>query len=282
MVNLFPNELIEHILDDLYFDKSTLLNCALVERAWSCSSQRRIFREIFLTTRGDHSNIGQLNASFNTSPHLASYVQSLGLLTLRSIPETLDTLLVAIIQRVSGVKRLSLCDVDWTGLSPLLRESLTDMFRAPSLIHLSLPVFDISSFTELTSLLSQMTQLKSLHVDPFCGNWDAMGFVPDLLAQSKGTGTSLPRSTLQHLGLGSLTRGREMAQWFQHESCPHQVENISSLEIYSNIYSETLQYFGANLRELKLMRLDEGACASNCSIDASTLLTTCQNPLMII
>lgn len=41
------NELVASILDHLYFDKDTLLNCALVSKAW-VPSQLRIFRRIVI------------------------------------------------------------------------------------------------------------------------------------------------------------------------------------------------------------------------------------------
>ncbi|KAE9402299.1 hypothetical protein BT96DRAFT_991276 [Gymnopus androsaceus JB14] len=84
MVEPLPNELIECILENLYFDKQTLKNCALVGKAWVRASQRGIFEQISfdefylrdcLQTRSE-----RLIAIFGVKPHLARDVRFLELL----------------------------------------------------------------------------------------------------------------------------------------------------------------------------------------------------------
>ncbi|KAE9398038.1 hypothetical protein BT96DRAFT_43959 [Gymnopus androsaceus JB14] len=92
VVPRLPNELVECILDNLYFDKDTLLSCALVASAWVTPSQRGIFRLITLKLpdskyRNSFSVLfgaylqtsGLLIALFNEKPYLASYVRALEL-----------------------------------------------------------------------------------------------------------------------------------------------------------------------------------------------------------
>ena len=157
---MIPNELVDCILEKLYFDTQTLLNCALVGRAWVYSSQCGIFRHIILEYPGfrlDNFYLDpceRLVATFNANPRLALYVRSLQLLKFDGDDEAFYTAAANVIRRLSNVNRLSLLFVDWQALPSLLKTALTEMFRAPSLTQVSLAMFTIRSFAELGSLLS--------------------------------------------------------------------------------------------------------------------------------
>lgn len=153
MSETLPNELVDCILENLYFDTETLLNCALVGRAWVSPAQRGIFRQVVL-----HDNTSYLKATlrldalFDAKPHLAAYVQLLELRWFMPLyrhhqqqPSDLHIANANIVQRLSNVKKLLFFRVDWTILFPVLKEALAKICMAPSvtqvsLIHLKIPI----------------------------------------------------------------------------------------------------------------------------------------------
>ncbi|KAE9392882.1 hypothetical protein BT96DRAFT_924449 [Gymnopus androsaceus JB14] len=255
MVKPIPNELVESILDHLHSDKGTLLNCALVGRAWVHSSQQGIFREIVLDLPLPHISITDyttqienflkttewLISSFDTSPRLASYVRSLLLVKFRKFPEAAVSYQEAVYTATANiVRRLSNVGVDkvlllvqWNDLSHSLKTALTDMLRAPqaSVTQLSLVQFVISTFAEVAALLSHMPHLKMLRIGLFCANWD----VPNSSLESAMTGTvgCPPRSIqLEKLQFDSEQELTSFASWFQQDCCPFSVQNLQELELF--------------------------------------------------
>ncbi|KAE9382908.1 hypothetical protein BT96DRAFT_1009886 [Gymnopus androsaceus JB14] len=125
-----PNELIQYILEHLYSDTPTLLNCALVARAWATPSQRGIFREVILqlpyassrkkTYRLFARSLSKTNKML-VNPRLASYVQLLKLYNFYGylVEEATVTFLHAaaalIIQRLSKarVNKVHISGVAW-------------------------------------------------------------------------------------------------------------------------------------------------------------------------
>ncbi|KAE9385650.1 hypothetical protein BT96DRAFT_1026527 [Gymnopus androsaceus JB14] len=159
-----PNELIQCILDHLYYDTPTLLNCALVARAWAVPAQRGIFQEIVLefphvgvyessrSMRTRHTlltrSFRKINATLANS-RLASYVQSLKLYNFvdysgGKVVGSLHAAAAQIVQCLSKVNKVQL--------------------SAPSLTQIYLSNFFVSTFAELASLLGHATHLKVLHV----------------------------------------------------------------------------------------------------------------------
>ncbi|KAE9397850.1 hypothetical protein BT96DRAFT_995409 [Gymnopus androsaceus JB14] len=258
MVEPLPNELIEDILDNLYFDKATLLNCALVGRAWVRPSQRGIFREIilewpakqeyFATLIGAYVKAtARLDSLFAEKPYLASYVRSLELrrfIYFATDTSDLHTATVDVVRRLSNVNNLSFVHVRWECLSSLLQAALAEICKTPSVTRFSTFDFYIPRFAELASLLSHMGSLRvldaggAIYYDPYP--------LPNILST---LGIHPPRSIqLDELG---LSNGRRFIDWFQQDSCPFGIRNLKSFEIPSRAM-DTLQYFGTSITELTL------------------------------
>ncbi|KAE9404593.1 hypothetical protein BT96DRAFT_1016183 [Gymnopus androsaceus JB14] len=254
------NELVDHILDNLYFDRDTLLDCALVGRAWVCSSQRGIFREIILRLPAYHPShlaifvevylktTTHLDTLFAEKPYIASYVRSLELRTPReyssALPEVVYSATTSLVRRLSSLNSLSFVCVNWRGLPPLLQAALTEICEAPSITRLS--AIDFYPFPELAPLLSHMKNLKMLDVTR--NDW--LG--PILLPEFGEEGSHPPRRIqLDELQL-RLNNVRSFIHWSQQDSCPLGIHNLKSLEIISGVDVVAFRYFGTDLRELTL------------------------------
>ncbi|KAE9397852.1 hypothetical protein BT96DRAFT_1020512 [Gymnopus androsaceus JB14] len=262
-----PNELVDCILENLYFDRDTLINCALVGKAWVRSSQLGIFREIVLklprvtnfavspATDGYLEADRRLDALFSEKPHLASYVRSLKLTsflvdydTEPAMPAEACTATASLVQRLSEVNKLAFCFLEWEILPPLLKVALTELCKASSLTQFTTINFEIPTFTELASLLNDMRSLKVLvlHVSMYSDHWDALNSLPESVTK--------PRR-IQLTDLRLISYVHRFMTWFQQDWCPFDVRRLNSLEIGREVDMAALQYCGTNLRELKLQRL---------------------------
>lgn len=269
VVKQLPNELIEVVLEHLYFDTPALLNSALVGRAWVYPSQRGIFRKLVIEPlynvpwpRREQVLIQSLlniNAIL-ADPRLASYVHSLEIhciiQTLSTLDRvTLDAAIASIVQRLPNVKKLSLKRVVWKALSPLLKEALTDMLKLPSLKQLSLGWFmRTCSFTEVSSLLYNATHLKVLSIVGL-DIWNFQAGV-DLEGMSATRPIRLDR--LYFSPSFSSMYVHHLLAWLQQDHCPLDVRELRSLCIGTNGRSslvELLQFLGTNLRKLELIQV---------------------------
>ncbi|KAE9394292.1 hypothetical protein BT96DRAFT_998673 [Gymnopus androsaceus JB14] len=252
-----PNELVDCILDNLYFDKATLLNCALVGRAWLPSSQRRIFREVILdqdfTSVAPHALVDaylkttrHLDTLFAEKPYLASYVRSLELRSFTQSSKAVCTTTASLVRRLSNLNSLSFDYVHWESMPALLKAALTDICQAPSITRFSAVDFYTPSFAKLASLLSHMRNLKMLHVSIYNGHigWN----VPNSSSFQKASHP--PRSIqLDELQLHNVPG---LMPWFQRDWCPFETRDLNSLVITGEVDMANLQYFGTDLRELTL------------------------------
>lgn len=241
MVNHLPNELVDCILYYLYFDRATLLRCALVGRAWVRSSQRGIFRSIALEfphPRQKHYYAPYMDlkvtthliALFDEKPHLASYVRALELQDyVRKSPtltvgdqDAVHASTTQVIQRLTSLNELSFTNVNWNSLSPLLKNALINRFSG-AVTQLSFTSFSINEFSQLTSLLDHVINLKVLRVENLhCVYHDR--------SVSNPRGSPLPRS----IQLDKLVLGRgnmPLVTWMQQESCPFGLQRLQSLRI---------------------------------------------------
>lgn len=265
-----PPELVESILSNLYFDTATLLNCALVAQAWVPSSQRGIFRELILKlpSKNLEDFATRLDAFLDASkrrvallddkPYLASYVRTLQLQELVEFEgdseHALYSATTSVMERLSNVETLKVWSADWAVLSHVLREELTRILRSPSLTQVILGGMFIPTAAQLASLISCARHLKGLNVF-------AVRYLDTNSSTEFTAGTSLPpKSTTQLEQLKLDHTILPFIDWFHHDSCPFQVQNLQSLYLgpglflYSDVIA-LLQYVGRNLRQLELMCL---------------------------
>lgn len=283
-MNPLPVEILDRILENIYHDKATLLSCALVEKAWVAPSQRGIFHVLVLLPpdpdpyNPHHDQLEALSKNYvktteqlvgyiDANPRLASYVRSLSLAMFCNISQIVDweavyTSTAMVIRRLSNVESLSFSCISWGSLSPSLTDSLMEMLRAPSVTRIFISTFDIPTFSDCASLLTQATDLKGLVVnDMFCSDWT----LPE---------KSYPPTPPRLIQLDELETDSTsvFASWFQQESCPFQIQNLRSLRILvegkmtdcSQKAAFMLQQAGGNLRELHLQVSDpikESKCA---------------------
>ncbi|KAE9391944.1 hypothetical protein BT96DRAFT_1000807 [Gymnopus androsaceus JB14] len=262
MVDPLPNELVDRIIDNFDFsiDKTTLLNCALVGRAWVRASQRGIFHTISLKiiippsvdTSFQLSEVidyyvkknHQLRALFDGNPGLASYVQCL---------ELWDFSFGTVIQEVEGNALIIIPLSLKLSFSPSLEAALTRMFRAPSVTEVVLETLEIPKFADLVSLLSHLTRLKVLKIMAIsCDDWSAPN-------TAHATGSPLPGS----IQLDKLVfNDRDFITWFQQGSCPFGLQNLRHLQIFPAVLNsqeavDVLQQAGKALTKLTLKRESE-------------------------
>lgn len=73
-MELFPQELVDHVIDFLWEDDSTLAACSLVSTSWTRSAQLHLFRELTFRSGDDIIVLSDFSQS---SPTLCSYVRTL-------------------------------------------------------------------------------------------------------------------------------------------------------------------------------------------------------------
>ncbi|KAE9383252.1 hypothetical protein BT96DRAFT_1038263 [Gymnopus androsaceus JB14] len=237
MVEPLPNELIDHVLENLYSDKATLKKCALVGRAWVRASQRGLFETIVFDFIIDNRHLNSncqtkwewLAAIFDERPHLASYVRLLKLENL--YPETLSQKAIAwapqVIRRLSKMNHILLdgCDGNMLSKSSLLGEALYGILNIPSLTRVTIRSCYFRNFVDLASLLSHAIYLKALTVDAvrFFGDTDPPT-TSDLIP-------NLPPRSIKLDEFVASTGIECLTPWFQQESCPIEVEGLQCLHI---------------------------------------------------
>lgn len=199
--------------------------------------------------------IGQLIASFDAKPLLATYVHSLKLRVrwmIQSQPheDEMRTAANRVISRLTNVKELLFFVVYWGKLPALLKASFIDLIRAPSLTRISFTGFSMPTFTELVSVLSHAKHAKVLHIDL------EIRYIHDVpFLESETRKTSQPPRSIQ---LNELTLGVEprYITWFQKDWCPFEVRNLQMLRF--TMFGSSIETIGlvklagGNLRELQL------------------------------
>ncbi|KAE9384338.1 hypothetical protein BT96DRAFT_929343, partial [Gymnopus androsaceus JB14] len=216
-----PNELINHILENLYFDKATLKKCALVGKAWAHASQRGLFETIVLYDRMK-TKLERLLAIFDENPYLASVVRCL---TVNFCSEDASPWAAQVIQRLSKVKHVLLdsCAQNMLSDFPLLREALYDIFSIPSLTRVTIEHCRFSNFVELASLLSHATYLKVLAVESmYCADTD-LPLSSDLIPNLP------PRSIKLDEFVVTTSAFMSLIPWFKQETCPFDVQDLQFL-----------------------------------------------------
>jgi len=190
-LNSFPQELIDHILNELHEDISALQSCLLVSRAFVPTSRRHLFSRIRLTPpKNQNSRMPNRCREFYklvmTSPHIASYVKHLEIIdgqrwerwhnvhsartqvqgypwmaTSRTLP-----LLLPLLENLTSVTMG--CPggvVNWRTVTRVVKNSLRAAFALPGITHLGL--YNIEAYSDLAevmSFFSKSSNLKNLSI----------------------------------------------------------------------------------------------------------------------
>lgn len=296
MVDSLPTELVDCIIDNLdpSDDRTTLLNCALVGRAWVCASQRGIFRTILLNAPDPYYDIdydlvssvncfveasARLMALLDEKPVLVTYVLRLELQNFDGEETTSDdekdalcVSVAGVVNRLSRVRQLVMACVDWDHLSSILRTALSGILSTPSMIDLTLHAFTISNVTNLISLLGHAVHLKALKA------LDVM-FCKESNDSINYTGPPPGCIKLDTLVFNSSES--DFLAWFQQQSCLFRFENLRSLKIWVQCAGNfemaafLLQQAGGSLMELEL---DMGGLYTG-TIMLNSVLTSLQSSI---
>ncbi|KAJ7725427.1 hypothetical protein DFH07DRAFT_252759 [Mycena maculata] len=251
-----PNELVAVVLDELDRDYLSLKTCALVTTAFCSTSQRHLFRSIWLH-RGDwHSytfaqqavhrgvsipsgTIMGWHSLISTSPHLASHVRDLTIDLPSSEDE--DITLKHVLRALPSIERLVISGmaVRWGDLSAGLRSVVLAMLSLPSLdrLHL-LDIRDVP--TQILRVLPSMKAF-SIHRTTFKGDTDP--------PESEG----LPSSRLEHITISTNMRSTYKL------ILPHapRFTNVTKIHLFIDFFScmgpeKLLSAVGRTLQHLEL------------------------------
>ncbi|KAE9383253.1 hypothetical protein BT96DRAFT_1009464 [Gymnopus androsaceus JB14] len=217
MVEPLPNELIDHVLENLYSDKATLKKCASVGKAWVRASQRGLFETIVLNGSYPSSTRGSVKTKLawliaNEKPYLASYFRLLKVVDFYpNHPSSKEAAPWAaqVIQRLTEVNHILLehCDEDIVPEFPLLREALYNIFDFPSVTRVTIRSCNYRKFVDLASLLSHAINLKALTVDNVRCLSTTSDFIPNL-----------PPRSIKLDQFAASTGIEYLTPWFQQES----------------------------------------------------------------
>lgn len=252
---MFPQELIDIIIDYLHADAATLKNCALVSRLWTPSCRVHLFRHVELDlVQVSRRPIGLSGATSHSFPR-AAYIQhdSAQLVVrkctalrdcLSSAPyialfirrllirpghhadmgrDLISTILSTIIPQLTNLMHLDLKTGRWSNLSFDFQALTHHVLRLPSLSRLVLDACIFDSMNELTSILSMPSGLKDISIldvtmhDPV---------VPSLEERDTSSPVSYP-ATLYIAALSD-----PLSQWLTHISSPINIGQLHRLYIH--------------------------------------------------
>lgn len=241
---VFPPEVCEFIIEELYEDafnllfdqpwqqllRRTLLDCALVCRAWRPRSQDILLRRVIISST---STLRRLAFSLKATPHLGKLVLWLDICTPRNprhkyfggsestwySPQSIIALFPSLLmRRLPNLKRLDLIALFPTDLQWPDCEDIRNPLSVKFLPHLPLPqlyprmlsnfstlrqldllVIDFASFGEFMRVVNAFSQLETLECRAI--GWTVWGVVPPWCLTK---GAFLP--ALKSLSVGDVVR----------------------------------------------------------------------------
>ncbi|KAG6828892.1 hypothetical protein H0H92_006398 [Tricholoma furcatifolium] len=181
-----PQELVDHIIDQLHDDFTTLSTCSIVCHAWRPTSLFHIFSTLALkvTPNVAPSDLcRRLYHLLSSSPSICSYVRELDVLegsqlgtqvaphvalagSQSTIWVTTDRTLPHIFRKLTHLRRLDFgaqsATIQWSRMPPSAHNAIRQMFSLSSLTNIRLAFWNFTSFWDLSSLLSCSTALRCL------------------------------------------------------------------------------------------------------------------------
>jgi hypothetical protein len=163
-----PPELIDRIIDCLYYDICALRACALVCKAWVPSCRFHLFYTIRFASsyKDEDPRCRKLYDLVQRSPHIAFYVRELIISGEHNAILNLERVLIPLLQRFTELRMLKLDGVNWKRLMPDMRKSFADVLALPSLVHFEMTR---STFPDLEHLIALLhPHLKRLAIGNYC------------------------------------------------------------------------------------------------------------------
>ncbi|PIL32738.1 hypothetical protein GSI_04853 [Ganoderma sinense ZZ0214-1] len=223
MPTVFPNELVDRIIDHLHNDAVVLSACALVRSSWIPTVRYHRFRRVLL---GPPASIHSFNALLQTSPDVAPYVSHLDILHNWSDDKNMAPLCTLL----STTPRLRGLHLGYMDLEP-------DKFRAicfalpTSLEHVELNHLYLRTGTlgDLVLLWSRLPRLRSFIL---IGDTKING--PEIPEEYTRSDTKLLSATELQL-LWQIPHFDVIAGWFCSQNVPAQLR-ACSLSLSSTEY----------------------------------------------
>ncbi|KAG6902510.1 hypothetical protein C0995_015702 [Termitomyces sp. Mi166 len=181
-----PQELVDHIIDHLYDDFTTLNSCSLVCHAWRPTSLLHIFSKLSLkviSTVSPSELCRRLYRLLSSSPSVCSYIRELDVLegsqlgtqvaphvvltgSQSVIWVTTDRTLPHIFRKLTHLKRLDFgaqsATIQWSKMQPPARSAVRQMLSLSTLTYVRLAFWNFASFWDLSSLISCCKNLQDL------------------------------------------------------------------------------------------------------------------------
>ncbi|KAF8067682.1 hypothetical protein FPV67DRAFT_1150220 [Lyophyllum atratum] len=152
---LLPLELLQLILENLHSHHEDLKSCTLISRAWSTSSQARLFNTINIQSR---SQCHYLYNHLVRWPHIIPFIHHLSIRISSSPdhkPEPQTLLLLTHLQSLSLY-------FDWQKITPELRDALITTLQRPTLTSLLIHRSFFDWDGDLPNILRHSVNLKRL------------------------------------------------------------------------------------------------------------------------
>ncbi|PPR04407.1 hypothetical protein CVT26_004232 [Gymnopilus dilepis] len=178
-----PQELVDHIIDHLHDDPSTLKSCARVCRAWLPASRFHLFAKVSLKATSPQNGPAlpqerckRLHAVLVQSPEIISSIHELEIcegsplhhsysdLQSSTTWVTTERTLTALFKMLTHVKRFDFSATSlqfWTLLPPTFQHALYTLLSLPTLSYVRLHSWHFPSFSSLVSFLSHCQNLKA-------------------------------------------------------------------------------------------------------------------------
>jgi hypothetical protein len=145
-----PPEIIDRIIDYLHDSRADLCACALVCREWLVSSRFHLFYSISVDPGSSYCL--RLYRAIQRSPHIALHVRELSYSHESRKLRHVD-IVPKLLKFFSVLRKLEICGLSWTFLSPEIRESIRAILAYPSLVHFALNSVNFSRFEHFASLV---------------------------------------------------------------------------------------------------------------------------------
>ncbi|KAH0589701.1 hypothetical protein H2248_005423 [Termitomyces sp. 'cryptogamus'] len=186
LIPRLPQELVDHIIDHLYDDFTTLNSCSLVSHAWRPTSLFHIFSKLSLkvTPVISPSELCQrLYRLLSSSPSIRSYIRELDVLEGSQLgtqvaPHVVlagsqsviwvanDRWLPRILRKLTHLKRLDFgaqsATIQWSRMQLPAQSAIRQMLSLSSLTYVRLAFWNFTSFWDLSSLISCCKNLQDL------------------------------------------------------------------------------------------------------------------------
>ncbi|KAF7363691.1 F-box domain-containing protein [Mycena sanguinolenta] len=165
-----PNELTEHVIQDLHSDLKTLANCALVCRTWAPPAQRIVLSKLSINEKNCTDIIEHLTSA---TPNIASYVKRLYVFLWGDIRTNLNRktanltpLLHLLLPHISHFTHVTELVFDGCRAFHNLNwdDAWTDLLAGafPSLSRLTVHYLTFETLEDLVDLVSSFSQLTHL------------------------------------------------------------------------------------------------------------------------